>query len=592
MFIAHDARTVDRRDALYCVAISLAAAGASVLLFGSGGGDDSHITWWVVDELRRTGHFHNFNGVSLEQSSSLALVLLVYALRLFVHVPTAALGVVVSIAALFATCWMTGRFARRFERRLAVPAVLLVATSGPLAYWSTSGMETALAAFSGVWLISVIDACLELVAPRSTGRASMAICVECFFASALFASVRPENPLVLLCLLLGCAVLCSFSSRADRAGRPDAMARTLSLPLVCMLAPIALLFVWRRSVFREWFPHPVSAKSGAGARWAAGVDYLIHHLRDFQPAMFVLLPIAIGIVLAAFWRGRAKTSAAVVALLGAIGLLFICAAGGDWMSCGRFLAPYVPIWWLTVLIALSLALKRRQVLLPFVAVLATANAWYFWSLVRGGGVNGYPLVAALRVVPAAQKEYGLESYPFIELANKSHLRDSLLSEELKRVISRIRPSVAGTIWLASGQAGAVPYHVFRAFPEGLRFIDFWGLTTTEVMPCLPPSRLKHSSLGVATTPELLFEYRERVLRDCHVPLADVVFNTSLRSGTRKGLEARGYRVIYFQRGPMPSFAEPSLFRGGTSMDAYIAVRRELADELGLRYREVQWTLPG
>ena len=71
-----------------------------------------------------------------------------------------------------------------------------------------------------------------------------------------------------------------------------------------------------------------------------------------------------------------------------------------------------------------------------------------------------------------------------------------------------------------------------------------------------------------------------------------MFNTGLRSGTKKGLEARGYRVVYFQRGAMPSFAEPGLLRGGTSMDAYIAVRRELADKLHLRYREVRWSLAG
>jgi hypothetical protein len=66
----------------------------------------------------------------------------------------------------------------------------------------------------------------------------------------------------------------------------------------------------------------------------------------------------------------------------------------------------------------------------------------------------------------------------------------------------------------------------------------------------------------------------------------------LREGTRKGLEARGYRVVYFQRGAMPNFDEPSIWRGGTSIDAYIAVRRELADKLHLPYREVRWSLAG
>jgi hypothetical protein len=90
----------------------------------------------------------------------------------------------------------------------------------------------------------------------------------------------------------------------------------------------------------------------------------------------------------------------------------------------------------------------------------------------------------------------------------------------------------------------------------------------------------------------LYEFRDAVLRDCGVPLADIVFNTGLRAGTRRGLEQRGYKVIYFQHGAMPSYPGDSWLRGGTSIDAYIAVRRALAERLNLRYREVRWDLAG
>jgi hypothetical protein len=175
------------------VAWVLVAAG-SVALFGSGGGDDSHITWWVVDELVRTGHFHNFNGVALKQSSSLALGLIAAIARSAPGLPTPVLGVGISVAALSATCWMTSRVARRLSEDLALPATLLVATSGPLVYWATSGMETALATFSVAWLLDAIGYCLEQSDTTQSRRRALGCCLRVVPASALFVSVRPEKP--------------------------------------------------------------------------------------------------------------------------------------------------------------------------------------------------------------------------------------------------------------------------------------------------------------------------------------------------------------------------------------------------------------
>ncbi len=159
------------------------------------------------------------------------------------------------------------------------------------------------------------------------------------------------------------------------------------------------------------------------------------------------------------------------------------------MSCGRFLAHQLPVWWLTILLALALVLKGRRMGVLAVSIgVSLANVWFLFGLARSGGANGYPIAAAAKVIPKAQEQYGLQAYPFIELANKSHLRDALLSEELKRVVSQVVSQLPGKVWIASGQAGGVPYHVFSAFPDRLRFVDFWGLTTAEVIlhAFLPP----------------------------------------------------------------------------------------------------------
>lgn len=574
--------------------VPLLAVLGALLLFGSGGGDDSHITWWVVDQLTRTGKIVNLNGDALEQSSSLGLVLLAAAARLLVPIATPALGVLLSLLALAGTCWLTGRLARRLDPVLELPASLLVGTSGPLVYWATSGMETSLAAFATVWLLDALARLLEL--PRTVAWSELAtwrLGGNLLAASAWFVSVRPENPLLLVGILGSVAMLSLNETRHKRASEEELNFPSLLGAGLIAIAPAIALFVFRRLMFQEWFPHPVSAKAGGGTRWGAGWAYLLDHSLQLQPLLLLLLPLSALLLLLWSVAGRSKPVPGMLAAHGVLGVLFVLSSGGDWMSCGRFLAPLLPVWWLTVLAAARFVLRDRQAWLVGGALaLASANLTFLVRLAHGGGTNGYPLAAARKVVPAARAEYGLQSYPFLELANKSHLRDAILAEELKRVVKQVAAITPGKIWIASGQAGGAPYHLFSAFPDKLRFIDFWGLTNSEARPCLPARKLKHSSLGVALTPELLYQYRDVVLRDCGVPMADIVFNTGLRTGTRRGLEQRGYTVIYFQHGAMPSYSEPGWLRGGTSIDAYIAVRREIAERLQLQYREIRWNLAG
>ena len=564
----------------------------SIALFGSGGGDDSHITWWVVDVFKKTGKILNLNGAPIEQSSSLGLVIIAAALKFVFQFKTPALGVLISLVATAMTCLMGAKLARRIEPRLALPCAWLIATSGPLVYWGTSGMETSVAAFAALWLLDAIadcaDLCDELAGTRHRQRLAI---FKLFAATTLFITIRPENHLLVLGVFGG-GVLCSL--RAFGLWPLDATRlRFVGWCALAVVLPIAVLFGWRQIVFHAWFPHPVTAKAGGDPRWTEGFRYLTRSVVEFQPAMFLFLPLATGSALAACLTRRTKPIVGFAASLAIIGVVFICASGGDWMSCGRFLANQLPVWWVVIVASCSQVPPRRlRALAWLTALFGLINLRFLVGLASSGGANGYPLVAALKVVPAARAQYQLQNYSFLELSNKSHLRDALLAEELKRVVAKVAADTPDKIWIASGQAGGVPYHTFRAFPDRLHFIDYWGLVDAAAMPCIPRSSLRHSSLGVALSPELMFRHRKAILRDCGVPMPAIVFNTNLHAGTRKGLEARGYRVVYFQHGKMPSFSEPSILRGGTAMDAYIAVQRELADRLQLEYREVSWTIAG
>ncbi|HEY4159548.1 MAG TPA: hypothetical protein VGM29_15670, partial [Polyangiaceae bacterium] len=128
----------EHRNTVITIALAALTAVVAFALFGSGGGDDSHITWWVADEFARTGRIRNLNLLPLEQSSSLALVILAGVVKRIFHARTPAAGVVLSLLAGVLTAWCGGRICKRIDARLQIPGALLIATTAPLAYWATS----------------------------------------------------------------------------------------------------------------------------------------------------------------------------------------------------------------------------------------------------------------------------------------------------------------------------------------------------------------------------------------------------------------------------------------------------------------------
>jgi hypothetical protein len=561
---------------------------AVLALFGSGGGDDSHITWWVVDELARTGHIVNLNQQALEQSSSLALVVIAGALRRLLPFSTPAIGVVLSLLAAVGASWMSARVARHFDPRLQIPTAALVGTSTPLAYWGTSGMETAIAAFASVWLIDalLLDRAKTQTEPNAR---PWHVTANLLGAVLLFVSVRPENTL----LVVGILGLTCFMTATTKGGELRNAISDLGAGLIASVALVSSLFFYRRLSFHEWFPHPVSMKTGGHAHWSEGAHYLYSQSLAWSPLLLVAVPVCLALVVWLWTRDEVTLPLALVFAEAACAVSFVAASGGDWMGAGRFLVPALPACWLLVLIIATKFVHERFVFVWVgIAVALAVNVGTLVKLAKSKEANGYPLVAATRVVPAARARYALGKYSFLELANKSHLRDALVSEELKRIIQQALAKKRAPLWLASGQAGAVPYHVFQAFPGQLRFIDFWGLTTAELLPCVA-GRARHTPLGLTISLDMLFQNLAEIEDRCKVPVPDIIFNNSLRAATRKQLEGYGYRVVYFQKGAMRSFqAADSEFVGGTHMDTYIAVRRELADSLQLSYREVRWDIAG
>src|SRR5690349_14574210 len=115
---------------------TLVVPAAGFVLFGSSGRDDAYITYWVADQLRRTGRIANYNGRALEQSSSLLHVLLLAAGSAASGIPVTTVGpwMAITFGAMCAPIgyWLCGRL----DRRGRWIAAALISTLPPLVYWS------------------------------------------------------------------------------------------------------------------------------------------------------------------------------------------------------------------------------------------------------------------------------------------------------------------------------------------------------------------------------------------------------------------------------------------------------------------------
>ena len=72
---------------LALIVAALLGLALAILLFGQGGQDDTYISYWPARALAEHGEIVNYNGLRLEQSSSLSLVVLLSLLFKFCRSP-------------------------------------------------------------------------------------------------------------------------------------------------------------------------------------------------------------------------------------------------------------------------------------------------------------------------------------------------------------------------------------------------------------------------------------------------------------------------------------------------------------------------
>lgn len=189
------------------------------------------------------------------------------------------------------------------------------------------------------------------------------------------------------------------------------------------------------------------------------------------------------------------------------------------------------------------------------AVVVTLNVASALSF-GGSGANGSYRGDAAHEGRKRLLQPNVADFSFSELANRAHRRDARLLGPLLTLMRRLEPSEQAPITLMSGQAGMVPYYVFREFYGRARFIDLYSLTTPEILPCIPSRHRKRKIQGVHISPGYVIDHADEMDAPCGAARPHIVFSTGRCPSY---LEKRGYECFY---------------EGPRGLDAFVAVDRD------------------
>jgi hypothetical protein len=153
---------------------------------------------------------------------------------------------------------------------------------------------------------------------------------------------------------------------------------------------------------------------------------------------------------------------------------------------------------------------------------------------------------------------GAPAFTFSELGNRAHRRDAHLLAALLELTRRIAPTPERPLYIMSGQAGMVPYYVFREHYGAARFIDLFSLTAPEILPCIPANRRNEQIHGIRLSPDYIVRHANEMPAECHARRPQIVFSPGAFPNYLRKL---GYVEAY---------------RGRRGVEAFVALDGELA----------------
>jgi hypothetical protein len=384
--------------------------------------DDAFISFRYAENLVR-GDGLVFNpGERVEGYSNFLWILLIAPFLALSSAPEAIVGLI-GVAASIGLLLAVVRFSPECESmpELIWLAPLLVATSPPLAVWTTGGLETPLYVCLVVWAVG--QGMQGVDGGKFPGAAAWVV--------AAAALTRPDGVGVAFALAAMLALLLR-----GRPGFAAAFARWCGSFLVVFLPFVA----WRWFYYGDLLPNTFYAKIGSDtAQLARGLRYVRGF---FESGGYWLLVPLIGLP----WLGRDRKGLLLAGMTAAL-LAYPVLVGGDAAPMFRFMVPALPLLFLLLALAAAAAAERfkpgrtARLVVGLLALALVARA--AWPAFQGEHAR---LVEIDRTEVAGWKEIG------------QYLGSIASPDESVAVIT----------------AGAIPYF------SRLRAIDMLGLTDRTI----------------------------------------------------------------------------------------------------------------
>jgi arabinofuranosyltransferase len=322
--------------------IPLVLLAITLAITQSSGIDDAYISYRYADNLV-AGHGLVFNvGQHVEGISNLLWTLLLAGLNgLGVSLPLA--GSLLGIVALIVVVVLTRLVAITYgvSPLAAMTTAAAVAITTDLVASATMGLEGG--------LVAVCVLCVLFLWFRRDTAAEVGMVV----AITALGAARPE------CLVLGAVLV------VVRLLVPGVRMSRRLLVAVASIAGLLAIEVFRVVYYGELLPMSVTAKRDIGVspltylpeHVRAGLTYLGHAI-----ALPLLVVVALGVALlvlerrsgaSSTRRGSSSRRCLPLLVVAGFGLVLPLVTGGDWMPNSRLIAPYIPVLYLLVAVALS-----------------------------------------------------------------------------------------------------------------------------------------------------------------------------------------------------------------------------------------------
>ena len=532
-----------------------------VLLYsGSTGNDDVYITYWSAKTLSEDGHIVNYNGDTLEQSSSLLHVIILATLHKLSGIPFAVLGIYLSAFMGGMALIVAWRLAGALQLKYPWFVICFCAIFPYLVYWSFIGLETTLATFLVTSLVYAFIKIFTQTTPKF-----YLFTILLIFGYLL---VRPEAIFVISLFFLEIAgymlIYNQFKQQNSFTYTTINYIRLIQLFGVTLILFI-ILSLWRYQTFGQIFPQPVYAKSGGLllSNFLAGIEYLFQQY--WLPSLAVLTGLVIGGT-AQLFRGqvqKTREQALIIILLFLLAqMAFVVAKGDDWMEGGRFFVPILP---LLVVYGLYVINQFSVKIAPLILILLSLTA-----LIDNAKFNKYqsrgtflPLTKAFSEPVINHFKSLQNSFYWPEKLNREHLAHIPSIIMLNKIITHLL-KIKSSLTIFGWEMGMIPFYIADQHFGKVKFIDMHGLTTNHLTYCDLENYFNESldnssednfffrgRFGIQTNIWLLLPNFTAIQDNCPIiPDPDIIFGmgkSQWLSGILKK-SAKKYQVVYSQLG--------------------------------------------